>query len=165
MSVGETNAGPASNRFWRPAVRWSRLLPVLCTSACYLYVSPEPATRLAGREVDLPLTDSGSVALAPVIGPRAESVTGRVIEARDSALVLALEHVRQRDGQDVRWRGEQVTINRSLIDGAGQRAFSPVRTALFSGLVAAAFVVARQAFAGHGSGGGGAGVGQSGSPR
>jgi hypothetical protein len=130
-----------------------------------MYVPSERPGPLTGREIQLSLTDLGTATLAAVVGPWAESVSGRIVEDRDSAFVLAVERVHLRGGQEVRWRGERVTIDRLLTARAGERVFSPIRTALFSGLVGAAFIVARQGFAGRGSGGGGAGVGQSGSPR
>jgi hypothetical protein len=130
-----------------------------------MYVAPERSARLTGRAIQLSLTDSGAMVLAPVIGPSAESVSGRVVDEPRDAIVLALEHVHHRDGQEVRWRGERVAFDRALTAGTGERVFSPARTAFFSGLVGTALVVARQAFGGKGGGGGGAGVGQSGSPR
>jgi hypothetical protein len=142
----------------------TRILCVLL-GGCYMYVAPERPTALAGREIQLSLTDAGAVALAPVIGPAAESVAGKVVEDRRDAIVLALENVHHRDGQAVRWRGERVAVDRAFVSTAGERVFSPVRTAFFSGIVGTALVVARQAFGGQGRGGGGVGVGQSGSPR
>ena len=145
-----------------------RALPILAAvflSGCYEYIAPEGASPMTGREIQLSLTDSGTTTLAAVVGPRAESVSGKIVEERDSAFVLAVDRVHLRGGQEVRWRGEHVTIDRVLTAGTGERVFSPIRTALFSGLVGTALLVARNAFAGHGSGAGGAGVGQAGSPR
>ena len=168
MSVGVEQGRPASRYHERPAARRLRALSfvaAVCLSGCYEYVAPEGASPMTGREIQLSLTDSGTTTLAAVVGPWAESVSGKIVEERDSAFVLAVERVRLRGGQEVRWRGERVTIDRLLTARAGERVFSPIRTALFSGLVGTALLVARNACAGHGSGGGGAGVGQSGSPR
>jgi hypothetical protein len=111
------------------------------------------------------LSDSGAVVLASTIGPAAESVVGRIVSDSGSAYVVAIMLVRRRDGDETSWRGEQVVVPRSLVTEAGQRRFSPSRTALFGGLVSATLVAARLAFQGHGSGGGGGGVGQSGGLR
>ena len=168
MSVAVNHSRSVSRFGERLAVGRRRalaLLAAVCLSSCYEYVAPEHAGPMAGREIQLSLTDSGTTTLAAVVGPWAESVSGRIVEERDSAFVLAVERVHLRGGQEVRWRGERVTIDRVLTARAGERVFSPIRTALFSGLVGTALLVARNAFAGHGSGGGGAGVGQSGSPR
>jgi hypothetical protein len=131
-------------------------------AGCYGYVAPPRGASLAGREAQLRLSDSGAVVMASAIGPAAESVVGRVVSDTGTTVVVALAQVRRRDGDEVDWRGERIAISRTLITGTGTRRFSPSRTALFSGIIGAALIAARQAFQGLGTGGGGGGVGQSG---
>ena len=132
------------------------------SAACYGYVAPPRGASLAGRDAQLSLSDSGAVMLASSIGPAAEGITGRVVSDSGSAYVVALFAVRRRDGDETAWRGEQLVVPRAFVIDAGQRHFSPTRTALFSGIVSAGLLAARLAFQGRGSGGGGGGVGQSG---
>ena len=135
---------------------------LLLLSGCYAYLPATSGRSLAGRAAELSLTDSGAVVLGPVIGPAAQSVAGRVVGDGNGSYVVSLENVHHRDGHDVRWRGERIVIPRALTSAAGERRFSPTRTALFAALATTALVSARQAFAGEGSGGGGAGIGHTG---
>ena len=135
----------------------------IALSGCYGYVAARPHESLAGKAAQLWLSDSGAVVLASTIGPAVESITGRVVADSDNAYVVALSSVRRRDGDETSWRGEQVSIARTLVVDAGARRFSPSRTALFSGLLSATLIAARQAFQGRGSGGGGGGVTHGGS--
>lgn len=132
---------------------------------CYGYVTPSPGGSLAGHQAELSLSDSGAVVLAPVIGPHADALVGRVLADSGATVVLALDRVRQRGGSEVEWRGERVQVSRALITDVGTRRFSPSRSAFFGGLVGVGLIAARQAFQGKGSGGGGGGTGQTGVPK
>ena len=148
----------------RPRRRLAALVATAAASVvglcgCYGYVAPPHGSSLVGREAQLWLSDSGAVMLASKIGPSAESITGRVVTDSASGYVVSLASVRQRDGDETLWHGEQVLVDRTLITEAGTRRFSPSRTALFSGILSAGLVAARLAFGGHGSGGGGGGTG------
>ena len=134
----------------------------LGVAGCYGYIAPNRGSSLAGKEAQLWLSDSGAVVLASAIGPAAAAVTGRIVADSADAYVVSLSAVRRRDGDETSWRGERVSIARSLVIDAGTRRFSVSRTALFSGLVGATLLGARQAFQGRGSGGGGGGVGHTG---
>jgi hypothetical protein len=125
-------------------------------------VGAPPTASLAGKEAQLWLSDSGAVVLASAIGPAAAVVTGRIVADSADAYVVSLSAVRRRDGDETAWRGERVNIARSLVIDAGTKSFSVSRTALFSGIVGATLLAARQAFQGRGSGGGGGGIGHSG---
>lgn len=149
-------------RRWLAAVAAVSLAGV---AGCYGYVAPIGGASLAGREAELRLSDSGAVVLAPVIGPRAEALVGRVIADSGTTVVVAVDRVQQRDRSEVEWRGEHVAIARALIAEVGTRRFSPSRSAFFGGLVGVGLFAARQAFQGRGSGGGGAGTGQTGVPK
>jgi hypothetical protein len=137
----------------------------LTSPACYAFVAARPETSLEGREAQLELSDSGAVVMSSVIGPSASALAGRILSDADGTYLIALTNVHLRNGEDVRWRGEHISVPRVLIVSKGERRFSPSRTALFTGLVGAGLVAAREAFAGHGVGGGGGGIGGSGSPR
>jgi len=127
-----------------------RAAPILVLlSACYGYypsVSPAPA----GHDVEITLTDSGAVALARQVGPSAEAIRGRIASDSANALVLAVTGVRQRDGNDVDWKGERVAIPRLLVTSVQERRFSRARTAVFGAAVAISAIALRQAFTGNG---------------
>ena len=132
---------------------------------CYGYVTPSRGESMAGHEAELWLSDSGSVVLASAIGPRAEALVGRVAADSGATMVLALDRVRDRDGNEVAWHGERIAVSRTLITELGTRRFSPSRSAFFGGIVGVGLIAARQAFQGRGSGGGGGGTGQTGASK
>jgi hypothetical protein len=142
------------------------MLAVSLTGAggCYGYVWQPRSASVAGRAAQLWLSDSAAVVLAPVIGPRAEWIVGRVMSDTDATVIVAIDRVHQRGGDEVEWRGERVSISRTLITEVGTRRFSAPRTAFIGGIVGAGLIAAREAFAGRGSGGGGGGIGRSGAP-
>lgn len=133
-------------------------------AGCYGYMAPSRGASLGGREAQLQLSDSGAVVLAATIGPSAEALVGRVVLDTGATIVLALDLVRQRGGNEVEWRGERVAVSRTLITEIGTRQFSPSRSAFFGSVVGVGLIAARQAFQGRGSGGGGGGTGQTGAP-
>jgi hypothetical protein len=70
----------------------------------------------------------------------------------DSAYTLAVQLVRQRNGIETFWRGEQVAIPRADVAEIRQRRFSRGKSALATVAVLAAALGAVEAFIGTGSG-------------
>ena len=128
----------------------------LVTAGCYGYYATPNDSHLVGRRVQVALTDSGSVVLAPQIGPARESLEGRLVGDSGGVYVMSVLSTRKRDGDETDWRGERLTIARPLVTEIAERRFSFGRTALASVLGTVAFVAAQQAFSGRGgtSGGG-----------
>ena len=124
-------------------------LTTLVGSACYGYYPPETA-NLTAREVQVSLTDSGAVALAPRIGYAVESVDGRVLADTASHLLLSVMGTQRRDGIENPWKGEPVDIPRTLVAGVAERRFSRARTALFLTATTIAMVAIKHAFGGAG---------------
>lgn len=126
----------------------------LGNSACYAYLEPRTGDVAAvpGATVRLTLSDSGSVVLRPLIGPSAEAIEGTLVSDTSRAFVVHASSVSYRTGSEAGWRGETLTIDKSLISVAGVRQFSPGRTALFAGATLAMFLGVKQIFAGVGSG-------------
>jgi hypothetical protein len=118
-------------------------------SACYGYYPPARAD-LTGREVQVSLTDSGAVVLAPRIGNGIEAVQGRVLADTVSHLELSVMGTQRRDGIENTWKGEPVDIPRSLIAVVWERRFSVARTALFVTITTIAMLGIKQAFGGAG---------------
>ncbi len=130
-------------------------------AGCYVYQPVGMATPPPGRPVRLTLTDAGTASLASELGPSVEAVGGKLVGNTADAYVLALSDSRKRNGAEIDWRGEQVSISKSLVATIQQRQFSRGRTALVAGGVVAALLVARQTLWGPGGvfGGGGPGPG------
>ena len=141
-------------------LRYSFLFPLLL-AGCYEYEPLSTATPPIGQPVRVTLTEVGSQNLAPELGPSVEAVGGTLVgDSRDAYLVSLLES-RKRNGIEMDWRGEQVSISKSLVAGIQQRQFSPTRTVFLSAGLITALVALERAFWGPGGvfGGGAPGGG------
>lgn len=135
-----------------------KLLPALLVAGgCYGYY-PTSAPGPVGRDVEVALTDSGSVVLARQIGPSVNAMVGRLVSDSGNAVVVSLASVRQRDGNETSWKGEHVSVPRPLVAHLTERKFSRGRTAVFGSLLAVALVGIREAFSGTGFGSSGSGL-------
>jgi hypothetical protein len=112
-------------------------------------VSQSPGGPI-GKEVQLTLTDSGSVFMTPKLGPSSEAVYGRLAADSAGQWILSMTGVRQRSGVDIDWKGERVAVPRVFVASASERRFSRARTAVFSTILTVALVAAREAFSGAG---------------
>ena len=134
-------------------------------SGCYEYAAARGAAPpLAGREVRVELTDAGTAALAPSVGPGVTSLVGRLVASDDSALTVAVESTVKRNGLEDLWKGENVSVQRAQVAVLQERAFSKSKTAVASGL-AVALGVAFYAALGGSLGGGSGGPGNGGPPK
>ena len=128
-------------------------LGMFCTgllAGCYGYYPPPAGVAPVNRDVLLTLTDSGSFALAGLIGPSAAAISGRVLADSGQSYRVSVSSVRQRAGFDVGWNGEGVVVPRALVAGVAERRFSPARTAFFGATVIGLLAVLREAFGGPG---------------
>lgn len=121
----------------------------LGTSACYGYYQPI-TPHLSGHVVQLSITDSGSVVLAPQVGYGIEAVDGKLIADSDMRYLVAVTSIRWRDGQESGWKGESVDIPHSLVSTVMERRFSRARTMLFAAATTIAMVAVKHAFGGAG---------------
>lgn len=110
-------------------------------SGCYTYspltTQPQPQTRVAAV-----LTDVGRVEAGTQIGSQSDRVEGRLIDASDTAYVLAVSAVKPIHGTWVRWTGEQVSLRRNYVATLSERRLSKGKTALFAGGTALGIFVA-----------------------
>jgi hypothetical protein len=118
-------------------------------TACYGYYPP-PTANLTGRDIQISLTDSGAVVLAPKIGSGIESVDGKVLADTVSHLLLSVMGTQRRDGIENTWKGESLDVPRSLVAGVMERRFSRARTLLFVAATTIAMVAVKRAFGGAG---------------
>jgi hypothetical protein len=116
---------------------------------CYGYY---PATTPApvGHDVQVTLSDSGSFVLARQVGSSTEAIDGRFTSDSANAITLSVTGVRRRDGTEVDWRGEHVTVPRPMVLKLEERRFSRGRTTLFAGAIALALIGTHQALGGSG---------------
>jgi hypothetical protein len=132
----------------RPGLLCVGFIAVLL-SGCYEYLPPA-TPDLAGHEVQLSITDSGSAVLAPQVGYGIEAVDGKLVSDTDMRYQVAVTSIRRRDGQESDWNGESVNIPHSIVSTITERRFSRARSTLFAAATTMAMVVARRAFGGTG---------------
>ena len=120
--------------------------------ACHRYEPATAATVARGTSVSVSLTDFGTANLGRLLGMGVGTVEGDLLAVSDSALTIAVQLVRQRDGIETFWKGEQVSIPRVEVAEIRQRRFSKGRSAMATVAVIAAAVGAVEAFIGTGSG-------------
>lgn len=118
-------------------------------TACYGYYEPA-AQNLTGHQLQLSITDSGSVVLAPQVGFGIEAVDGRLVADTASRYLVSVTGIRHRDGMENGWKGEPVYIPHSLVSGVMERRFSRARTTLFAAVTTIAMVGVKHAFGGAG---------------
>ena len=126
---------------------------LLVVSACHRYEPVTAATVDRGANVSVTLTDFGTANLGRLLGMGVGTVEGELQSLSDSALTIAVQLVRQRNGVETFWKGEAVTIPRSDVAEIRQRRFSKGKSAVATVAVIAAAVGAVEAFIGTGSGG------------
>ncbi len=124
-------------------------LSSLITTGCYGYYQPI-APNLTGHQLQLSITDSGSVVLAPQVGFQVDAVDGRLVTDSASRYVVSVTGVRRRDGIENEWKGESVAIPHALVSTVMERRFSRARTTLFAVATTIAMVAVKHAFGGAG---------------
>ncbi|HWP02822.1 MAG TPA: hypothetical protein VNL96_05160 [Gemmatimonadaceae bacterium] len=147
--VGDWSFG-RTRRFWQYC---ALLAALLAASGCYRYV-PVALAPEAGKEVRVELSDEGTMRLAPYLGVRVEAVEGRLVEARDTSLVIAIQATQSRGGARSGWSGERFEIPRWAAARILRRELDRGRTWLASGLGIVGVIALGEAF-GLGSGFGG----------
>lgn len=132
---------------WGYRAIWA-LLPIGAIG-CYGYYAPLNS-ELSGREIQLALTDSGSVVLAPRVGYAVVAVEGKLLADSAGLYEMSVVSTQRRDGQESGWKGERVEIPHSLVSTLSERRFSRARTSLFAGAVSVGLVVIKHIFGGAG---------------
>ena len=95
---------------------------------------------VSGSSVAVSLTDYGTANLGRLLGMGVGTVEGNLVSVSDSAYTLTVQVVRQRNGIETFWRGEQVAIPRTDVAEIRQRRFSRSKSALATvAVLAAAF--------------------------
>jgi hypothetical protein len=118
-------------------------------TGCYGYYQPM-TSNLTGRQLQLSITDSGAVFLAPQVGFGIEAVDGRLVADSASRYVISVSGIRRRDGLESDWKGESVYIQHVFVSTVMEKRFSRARTTLFAAATAVAMVAVKHAFGGAG---------------
>ena len=139
------------------------LIPLL--AACYVYTPVTGTVPATADRVRLTLTDAGTADLAAQLGPSTVELSGRLVQDSADTYLISVLGTRARSGIEAGWRGEQVTVPRSLVAHVEQRHFSRTRTVLMSLGTIVAILGAREAFWGPGGVFGGAPPGSGPGPR
>ena len=132
--------------------RWTAALVAPWIGACYGYYQPAAPSPVVGTHIALTLNDAGSASLARLVGPAAEVLEGELTQDTGASVVLAMTRVRQHNGAETTWKGEAVTVDKSLVSSTRERRFSRGRTAAAATLVTVALTAAVKGFAGNGAG-------------
>jgi hypothetical protein len=112
-------------------------------SGCYSYVPVTSAGPRPTGEVAVAITEAGRSTMAPVLGPDARRIHGRLLPGADSAFVLAVTQVHRLGAATSEpWAGERIEVPRTLVADVRARRLSRPRTALVVGLALVAAVVA-----------------------
>lgn len=103
---------------------------VILTAGCFAYRPSEPTRVRTGEVVRVAVTPHGAQQLTHQVGPRVESLAGRVIHPRDSALIVAVREVTRSRGGEEFWTGDSVSVPLSGVGGLLVRRFDRNRTLL-----------------------------------
>jgi hypothetical protein len=116
----------------------STVAMLAAAQGCYEYVPVDSSSSTVGKLVELKITDPGRVGLAQRFGPGLDRVEGRLVAQGDSDLTLTVTSVTSLEGENTKWSGESVNLNRGFIRTMSSRRVSPLKT---SALVIAAGAV------------------------
>jgi len=128
------------------------------TAGCYNYL-PRPAQLEPAMYLAVTLTDSGSDAMANLVGPNIKVVRGHFLHASDQELALSVAAVETRRGAILEWRGETVVFPGEFVSSVEERQPARAKTALLAGVSLAGFFVAFSAFGPASAGGSSSGSG------
>jgi len=128
------------------------ILVTTILASCHRYEAVTAATVVTGSSVAVSLTDYGTANLGRLLGMGVGTVEGNLVTVSDSAYTLAVQLVRQRNGIETFWRGEQVAIPRVDVAEIRQRRISRSKSAVAAVALLAAAYGAVEAFIGSGSG-------------
>ena len=140
-------------------MRASTLLAACLTAGCYKYSPLTTPTPEPGTSIAVTLTDAGSLELAPYLGPSVFVVRGRYVGDSDRGLLVSVSSVELVRGDQLDWKGEQVTLPNSDIATVRVRQLSKRRSVLLVGVGITGLVATTAAFALAGGDNSGSSVG------
>jgi hypothetical protein len=121
---------------------------LLC--GCYTYRNTAVGDAAIMTPVRVELTEEGSQEITKQVGPRGTMLEGVLTAKSDSSLVFGVTALTRINGVEETWRGEHVTVRRSLVSRVQVRKFSKLNTGLFiAALVTGGLLVKTAADAGN----------------
>lgn len=112
---------------WRAVVG---VAAAIQAAGCFAYRPSDPSRVRIGEVVRVAVNHHGAQQLTQQVGPRVESLAGRVIHPRDTALVVSVREVTRSRGSEEFWTGESVSVPLSGVGGVSVRRFDRNRTLL-----------------------------------
>ena len=125
-------------------VRVILLAPLLVS--CYRLTPIESGAPERGQALRLELTDEGSVRLAPLIGPRISAIDGKVLDAGDTAIVMAVQSVVAQGGRSMNWSQERLAVPRTAVASLRTRTLDRKRSWIVAGLGVVGVIALGDAF-------------------
>lgn len=132
----------------RPCAR-TLLSTLMLLQGCYTYAPLQTESPPVGESVQLSISDRGRVELSERLGRGVASVRGRIAGTDGTQLLINVSAIRYLSGENSRWSGETMRLDRSLVDEASVRTLSRSRTWVAAGLTSVAviaFVASRGLF-------------------
>lgn len=108
--------------------RFSPIPIALLLAACYRYEPHSTPLPVAGENVRMHFTLSGSQDVARVLGSDIASFDGRMVSEAAGILLFAVSSTVTRGGKSATWTGEQVHIPRTAIEKLELRVLDKKRT-------------------------------------
>ena len=112
---------------WRVGVG---VAAVVQTAGCFAYRPSEASAVRSGEVVRVAITSRGAEQLTEQVGPRVETLAGRVVRPRDTTLVVSVRELTRSRGAEEFWSGESVSVPFSGVDAVSVRRFDRNRTFL-----------------------------------
>ena len=128
-----------------------RSLSIAALSACAACYDTIPITSqqaTPGLELQVDLSDNGAQHMAALLGPGTVSVKGRLAQAVNDSLHLAVTTTTLQNGEDRMWKSELVTIPMSDVAHVGEYRLSKPRTVVVVASVVLGAIAARMGFSG-----------------
>ena len=108
----------------------SMVAMLAAAQGCYEYVPVDSTSSTVGKLVELKITDPGRVSLAPRFGAGLDRVEGRLVAQGDTDLTVNVVSVTSLEGENTKWSGESVNLNRGFIRTVRSRRVSAWKTSV-----------------------------------
>jgi len=132
-----------------------RALPIallaVALSGCYTYGPLENSAPELGKPMRVTLTLTGGDSLARYLGPNVATVDGRLVLVNETAMEIGVSSVVSHSGMEQYWKGETVTVPKSLVASIQERKFSWGKTGLLAGIAVVTALALQQSGAIGGS--------------
>jgi hypothetical protein len=103
---------------------------VVQTGGCFAYRPSDIGAVRSGELVRVAITPRGAEQLTEQVGPRVETLGGRVLRPRDTTLVVSVRELTRSRGAEEFWTGDSVSVSFSGVDAVSVRRFDRNRTFL-----------------------------------